>query len=366
MFPHPSTLIAAGLLSLMLEACGGSTAIEDPRNQPLLVKAATVQQASDSSRSFSGVVAARVQAELSFRVSGKVLERLVDTGQTVKRGQPLMRLDPIDLGLQAQVQQQSVAAAHALARQTALEETRYRDLIDTGAVSVSAYEQIKAAAATAKANLSAAEAQAMVSSHASGYSTLVADADGVVVQTLAEPGQVVSAGQPVVRLAQAGQREAIIHLPETLRPNVGSVAQATQYGNPIAPVRATLRLLSDAADPVTRTFEARYVLEGDLSSAPLGATVTLQITAGPTPTRSLQIPIAAVYDFGKGTGVWVIAGTPATVTWRPVQLQGLGYELAKVTGNLQPGEQIVALGAQLLRDGEKVRLTQQDSVEERL
>ncbi len=181
----------------------------------------------DTSRAFTGVVAARVQSDLGFRVQGKILERLVDTGQTVKRGQPLMRLDPIDLGLQAQAQQQAVAAARARAKQTTVEEARYRGLIASGAVSASAYDQIKAAADTAKAHLSAAQAQANVAQNASGYAVLLADADGVVMDTLAEPGQVVSAGQPVVRLARAGQREAIVQLPETLRPAAGTDAQAT-------------------------------------------------------------------------------------------------------------------------------------------
>jgi RND family efflux transporter MFP subunit len=305
-------------------------------------------------------VAARVQGDLGFRVSGKVLERLVDTGQTVKRGQPLMRLDPIDLGLQARAQQESVIAARARAKQTADDEARYRSLVAAGAISASAYDQIKAAADTAKAQLSAAEAQADVARNASGYAVLFADSDGVVVETLAEPGQVVSPGLPVVRLARAGLREAIVHLPETLRPATGSIAQATLYGNTTGAVTAKLRLLSDSADHMTRTFEARYVLEGALANAPIGSTVTLRIAEGAAQGQAMQVPIAAVYDPGKGTGLWVIAGTPATVAWRPVQVLSLSDDSAQVAGDLKVGEQIVALGAHLLREGEVVKLPQQD------
>jgi len=321
-----------------------------------------VKGSSDISRSFTGVVAARFQGDLGFRVSGKILERLVDTGQTVKRGQPLMRLDPIDLGLQARAQQESVIAARARAKQTADDEARYRDLVAAGAVSASAYDQIKAAADTARAQLGAAQAQSEVARNASGYAVLVADTDGVVVETLAEPGQVVSPGQPVVRLARAGQREAIVHLPETVRPAAGSSAQATLYGNTTGAVTARLRLLSDSADRMTRTFEARYVLEGALANAPLGSTVTLRIAEGTAQGPVLQVPIAAVYDPGKGTGVWVIAGTPAKVSWRPVQLLGLSDDSARVAGDLKEGEPVVALGAHLLRDGEEVRLDQQGDV----
>jgi RND family efflux transporter MFP subunit len=351
-----SATIAVCLLPLALVACGDASDVDDPRNQPPLVRAATVASAADASRAFTGVVVARIQSDLGFRVQGKILERLVDTGQTVKRGQPLMRLDPIDLSLQAQAQQQAVTAARARARQATDDEARYRGLVAAGAVSASAYDQIKSAAETAKAELSAAQAQADVAKNATGYAVLLADADGVVMDTLAEPGQVVSAGQAVVRLARAGQREAIVQLPETLRPAVGSEAQATRYGTEQQRVSAKLRVLSDAADPLTRTFEARYVLDGALASAPLGSTVTLHIEKDDASRQMLQVPLAAIYDSGKGPGVWRISGDPAKVSWQPVQVSGLSDDRTRVAGNLKPGEQVVALGAHLLHDGEAVRV----------
>jgi RND family efflux transporter MFP subunit len=353
-----SATFALCLLPILLVACGDSSVHQDPRLKPPLVRAAAVEHSLEVSRSFTGVVVARTQSDLGFRVSGKILERLVDTGETVKRGQPLMRLDPIDLQLQARAQQEAVASARALAKQTADDEARYRGLVAAGAVSASAYAQIKAAADSAKAQLSAAQAQADVARNATGYAALLADADGVVMDTMAEPGQVVSAGQPVVRLARAGQREAIVHLPETLRPAPGSMAQATLYGNSGAAVAAKLRLLSEAADATTRTFEARYVLDGALANAPLGSTITLNIAEGKNATPVLQVPVAALYDPGNGSGVWVIAGEPAKVSWRPVQVLGISDDTARVAGTLDAGEQVVALGAHLLRDGEEVRLAQ--------
>ncbi|CAM3280292.1 efflux transporter periplasmic adaptor subunit [Pseudomonas floridensis] len=349
----PATL-AVCVLPLVLTACGDSSSVRDPRNQPPLVRSATVASADDTARSFTGVVVARVQSDLGFRVSGKVLERLVDTGQTVRRGQPLMRLDPVDLGLQAQAQQQAVAAAVARARQTADDEARNRDLVAAGAISASAYDRIKSLADTAKAELSAAQAQAAVARNATGYAVLLADADGVVMETLAEPGQVVSAGQPVVRLARAGQREAIVHLPETLRPAIGAPARARMYGSDADAIAARLRLLSDSADPLTRTFEARYVLDGANALAPLGSTITLDIDDSRLSRGTLAVPIGALHDSGQGPGVWVIAGTPAKVAWRGVQLLGLSDDSARVSGGVQPGEQVVALGAHLLHDGEEV------------
>jgi len=354
----PATL-AVCLLPLALVACGDNSATNDPRTLPPLVRAINVGTANATYRSFTGVVVARTQSDLGFRVQGKILERLVDAGETVKRGQPLMRLDPVDLSLQAQAQQQTVMAARARARQASQDEARYRGLVAAGAVSASAYDQIKAAADTARADLSAAQAQANVAQNARSYAVLVADADGVVMDTLAEPGQVVSAGQPVVRLARAGQREALVQLPETLRPAPQSEAEATLYGDKNQFVNARLRVLSDAADPLTRTFEARYVLEGALASAPLGSTVTLRIADGNASHKVMQVPLSALFDPGKGPGVWMITGQPAQVTWRAVRVEGLSDDMANVTSGIGAGDKVVALGAHLLHDGETVRVALQ-------
>jgi RND family efflux transporter MFP subunit len=343
-------------LPLALAACGEKPQ-SDPRTVAPLVRFATIQDAALPARLFTGTVAARVQGDLGFRMAGKVLERTVDAGQPVKRGQVLMRIDPVDLKLAALAQQQAVAAARARAQQTADEEARYRDLRGTGAIAASAYDQVKAAADAAKAQLSAAEAQAEVARNASRYTELVADADGVVMETMAEPGQVVGAGQTVVRLAHAGRREALIQLPETWRPVIGSTAQATLFGNEGAAVPVKLRQLSESADRLTRTFEARYVLEGALSNAPLGATVTVRIAeAQPAAPGGLSVPIAALFDAGKGPGVWIIQGEPARVSWRPVTVQRLSDDGARISGPLRQGERIVALGTHLLREGEQVRV----------
>ncbi|MGX5098947.1 efflux RND transporter periplasmic adaptor subunit [Enterobacter cloacae] len=356
-----SARLAVCLLPFALAACGDISASNDPRTQPPLVRSASVELASGSARAFSGVVVARTQSDLGFRVQGKILERLVDTGQSVKQGQPLLRLDPVDLKLQAQAQQRTVDAAQARARKASSDEARYRGLVATGAVSASEYDQIKAAADTARAELSAARAQANVAQNATGYAALLADSDGVVMETLAEPGQVVSAGQVVIRLARAGQREALVQLPETLRPAVGSEAQATLYGNEAHPVTATLRLLSDSADAATRTYEARYVLDGQLANAPLGATVTLNVQDNRAEGQVMQVPLASLYDAGKGPGVWRISAQPAKVAWTPVRVLSVGEDAAQVTGGVKPGEKIVALGTHLLHEGEVVRLAAQRS-----
>lgn len=346
-----------GLLPLVLAACSDATSSIDPRTEIPLVRVASVATAIQTERSFTGVIAARVQSDLGFRVPGKILERLVDTGQSVKRGQPLMRIDPTDLRLATRAHDEAVAAATALARQTAEDEARYRGLVSTGAVSASAYDKVKAAADSARAQLKAAQAQADVAHNETGYAVLLADSDGVVVDTLAEPGQVVVAGQVVVRVAQAGHREAVIELPETLRPAIGSAGRATLYGSGLTGA-AKLRQLSDAADPQTRTFEARYVLEGPLADTPLGSTVSIEIANGRS-APTLQVPIGALFDPGQGPGVWLVEGEGSKgsqVTWRAVQLAGLGEDSAFIAGGLAAGDRIVALGAHLLHEGEPVRV----------
>src|SRR5437867_2896255 len=142
---HRSIAVVAtlGLLPFVLAACGEATSSADPRVQTPLVRVATVRMSTPVERSFTGTVAARVQSDLGFRVPGKVLERLVDTGQTVKRGQPLMRIDPSDLRLATRAREEAVAAAQARAQQTMADEARHRDLVSAGAVSRSAYDKVK-------------------------------------------------------------------------------------------------------------------------------------------------------------------------------------------------------------------------------
>jgi RND family efflux transporter MFP subunit len=344
------------LPSIVLAGC--HRAEPDPRSEPPLVRTAISQPDRGASREFTGIVAARVQSDLGFRVGGKVIERLVEAGQIVRRGQPLMRIDRTDLALASTASLGTVQAAEARATQTAADEKRLRDLVGAGAISASAYDQAKAAADAARAQLIAARAQARVAQNETGYGVLLADADGTVVETLAEPGQIVAAGQIVVRVARSGPREALVQLPETFRPALNSVANARTFDG--AAGSATLRQLSDAADPASRTYEARYVLGGDLARAPLGSTVTVTLAPqgqGQAQTPALLVPLSAINDTGRGPGVWIVRPGPRpAVAWRPVRIAAIGEESATLSGGLNPGERFVAMGAHMLHQGEVVRL----------
>ena len=349
----PVVLLAA----IGLAGCRQARSQDDLRTLPPLVEIATVHPQGASQRTFTGVVVARVQSNLGFRVGGEIVERMVDTGAFVRRGQKLMRIDRNDLALAIAAHDAAVASAKARAIQTAADEARYAALLRARVTTAQIYDQAKAAADTARAQLHQAYAEARVAENEGGYAVLTADADGVVADTLAEPGQVVAAGQTVIKLAHDGPREAAIYLPETLRPALGSRVKATLFGETDS-VSAWLRQLSDAADPQTRTFEARYVLEGAGATAPLGATVTVELPSSES-IEALQIPISSIIDRGKGPGVWVFNEKSSTVSFRTVQVLRLGEEDALVSNGVRSGERIVALGTHLLSDGQQVRIADQ-------
>lgn len=336
-----------------------AAAVSDPRQEAPIVRLAAAVRVAGSERGFTGVVGARVQSNLGFRVPGKIIERLATVGQPVKAGQPLMRIDETDLRLALTAKRNAVAAARAVVVQTQADERRYASLVNDGWASRQRHEQAKAALDTAKAQFASAEADARVSENEATYSVLVADSDGTVVETLGEPGQVVAAGQTVVRIAQAGPREAVVALPETIRPLIGSVAEASLYGTDGQRHAARLRQLSDAADAQTRTYEARYVLDGDAASAPLGATVTIRL-AGRTDQADMQVPLGAVLDDGRRTGVWTLDRASSTVRFQPVRLVRVSGETAVIAG-LGLGDPVVSLGAHLLQEGVRVRTAAAES-----
>jgi RND family efflux transporter MFP subunit len=343
-----------------LTACTPSQSAQDPRTVRQLVQITVAQPAEVGARAFTGVVSAHVQSNLGFRVSGKVIDRLVDNGQVVHQGQPLMRLDRTDYTHAVTAQVGNADAARAHLKQVAADEARYRGLVSSGAVSQSAYDQIKAAADSAQALLSAAEAQLKVAQDAGAYATLVADADGTVVETLAEPGQFVSAGQIVVRVSRAGAREAAVNLPETLRPALGSTAHAILYGadaDSATRYPARLRQLSDAADPLTRTFEARYVLDGAAATAPLGVTVTVYLKESES-IGALSVPLGAIDDEGRGPGVWLLDRQSSSVSYRSVRLIRFDGERAIISGGVHIGEPIIAVGGHFLHEGQLVQVAE--------
>ena len=343
--------IMAFALSFALTACGAGNAQQAAA--PPLVRTIVVAPAAAETIRHTGIVRARIESNLGFRVGGMIVERLVNPGDRVRRGQALMRIDATDLSLAATAASERLRAAQAEAARAGADEARMRPLVEEGFVSRSNYDAALASARSAAANVAAARATAREASNQRGYTTLVADADGVVMQVLAQPGEVVAAGLPVVQLARAGDREAVVSIPETQAQGLPGVGQAYLYGSD-ARFPARLRELSAAADPLTRTYEARYALGDAGSSAPLGATITVELRR---PERAnVAVPLSAIHDPGSGPGLWLVRD--GRVTFRRVAVASLQDGQALVApGAVSRGDRIVALGAHLLRNGQAVRPT---------
>jgi RND family efflux transporter MFP subunit len=335
------------LLTLVLAACGEAP---PPPAVPKLVRTQIVGAGETALngglRSYSGDVRARNETTLGFRIAGKIVERRVDVGTVVKAGQVLARLDPSDAGLQSvQAEAQRALAAADLAR--------YRDLRAKNFISASALDVKETAA-------KAADAQAALARNQAGYTTLVADRNGVISQALAEPGQVVSAGQAVFHLAPDGKREIAIALPESEVAGfkLGQAAEVTFWaagGTAQKPLEGTLRELSPLADPVTRTYPARVKLKGADPRLPLGMSASVRFPSATPGATRLIVPLTAIFQQGNQPAVWKI-GADSTVTLQAVTVAEFNDSGAVVVGGLAGGEQIVIGGVNLLTAGEKVRV----------
>lgn len=321
-----------------------------------LVRIYTLTAGNERHFQLTGTVQARVESNLGFRVTGKIVRRLVDQGQHVRKDQALMELDMTDLELAQKAAQANVVAASAEKLRAVQDEERQRVLVKQQAVSQKEYDLAKALADSTTARLLAAEAAARQAENQVQYAVLKADADGVVTAVSADIGQVVATGQNVVSLAQNGTREAVVYLPETMIAHAKDAKEAFLYSDPATRFSAALRELSATADQTTRTYQARYTLEGEGQSAPLGSTITVSFVK--PDARSLgtyRVPIGALYDNGNGSSVWVIDAATSTVHAQSVIITELGEEFAGIAGALSEGDQVVALGAHLLKENKKIR-----------
>jgi RND family efflux transporter MFP subunit len=353
-----SLLMGALVVIVCVAVFGRDRKLPVESASPRLVRSFTVISAQGGVAEYTGVIHARTESDLGFRVSGKILEKLVKAGDHVKRGQALMRLDPTDLRLAANAAQAAVEAARAQNKFALEDELRKRRLVARKALSVQEYERAKSAADATTAQLNSAVAYSMQMKNQAVYAVLRADADGVIMEIPADVGQVVGAGNVVVRLAHDGAREAVVNLPEGNAKIAKSTATASLYADSGRTFPATLRELSAMADPLTRTYQARYSLGGVGENAPLGATVTVHLDGENAngPVQQYEIPVGALYDGGTGTSVWVINPDTSSLSRRPVEVAKLGSETALVSKGLRPGERILALGAHLVKEGERVKI----------
>jgi RND family efflux transporter MFP subunit len=306
--------------------------------------------ASDSGNVYSGEVHARYETVLGFRIGGKIVERLVDAGAFVRKGQVLARLDAADTGLQA-----SAANAQYLLAEEELK--RYRELREKGFVSQSALDAKETA-------LKAAAAQAGLARNQAAYTSLVSDRDGVVSATFAEVGQVVSAGQPVMRVAQQGEREVTFSVPETRfsMVKVGMPAEielnATD-SNVQSTVTGHVREISPAADPASRTYPVRVSFDAANAKVALGMTARVRLKESAKNSSQKNsgflVPLTAIFQQGDKAAVWIVAADHS-VSLRPVEVAAYRDDGALVSSGIIAGERIVSAGVHKLAVGEKIQI----------
>lgn len=307
----------------------------------------------------SGEIVPRYESRLGFRVGGKIIARKVEVGSLVKRGQVLMQLDSSDLQLSQAQAKASVAAAESNLSLAKADLERFRELRSKNFVSQAVLDAKEAAHRSALSAQEQAMAGLKVQANQNSYATLIADADGVVTGIDAEVGQVVSPGTPVVRLARSGEIEVRVSLPEDrveVMRHVSSVAVRT-WANQSASIEGRVREIAPAADPATRTFTAKIALPKAGPEIRLGMSATVAFSA--TLPAGIRLPLTALLNDQGKTSVWVVENS--RVKLQPVQLGGaIGNEIT-VSGGLNPGQEIVTAGVNLLRDGQKVSILGQEA-----
>lgn len=342
-------------LPLALAACGDQQAAQIPIRP---VKAFVVKApAAERTLTYSGVVAPRIESQLGFRVSGKIVERFVNVGDRVGASQEIARLDENDLRLAENSARAASAAAKtrlAVAKD-ALDRAAY--LLRKGFIAKAAFDQRQLEFDAAKSALDSAEDQLSQAVNATSYALLSADKDGVVTSVRAEPGQVVGAGQAVVALAQAGEIEVSAAVPENqiVRLKAGDPARVALWSAPDVGGEGKIREIASAADPASRTYAVRVTVSHPVPEMRFGMTTSVSFKV-PEADPPVIAPLTAFTDEGGKTVVFVADRASETVASREVLLDGVAADGVRVKSGLAPGEIVVTGGVQFLKDGMKVRL----------
>lgn len=331
----------------MLGGCHEEIAIQ----KPPLVKVQKIEF-SDAAQvdKFSGVVRGRYETNLSFQVGGKIISRNVQTGSVVRAGDVLMTLDPKDLASQAQNAQAQVASARAQLQLAQANLERYTQLFNSEAIAAAILDQYKTQYDAAFANYNAAVAQAQQTQNALEYTTLTANADGVISEISAEIGQVVAAGQTVLTLVQTNNFEVAVDIPEN---KISSV----YIGQPVSitfwaigdVISGSVREISPVANSASRTFTVKISLP-EIQNVLLGMTANVLFRANTA--QVIVLPLSAIHQTGHDAQVWIVAD--GKVSLKKIKVAAFADNAVQVQG-LYSGDVVVVAGGQKLRDGQSVR-----------
>lgn len=349
--------VAAVLVAAALAGCSKPPAAEDP------VRAVKVQtvgaSAYGTAPEFSAEVRARIETPMGFRVAGKILRRQAELGQRVQAGQVLAQLDPQDYRLAADAARAQQASAQTNRDLAAADLKRYRELRAQNFISGAELERRETTYKSAQAQFEQAQAQLASQGNQASYATMVADTAGVVTAIEAQPGQVVSAGTPVLRIAQDGARDVVFAVPEDRAAQIkpgSDVAVRGWAGGPELPGK--VREVGASADPVTRTYTVKVAIDA-ATAPPLGATVYARPQAlSHVGAPVLKLPTSALRQEGSGSAVWVLDKASMTVRSQPVQVATADGNEAVIAQGLEPGMQVVVAGVHVLAPGQKVSIYQ--------
>ncbi len=348
--------IAAALgLTAVLAACGKE---EAKAPEPRLVNVVRVNPGSGSNEiAYSGDVRARYETNLGFRVAGKIVARNVEVGTVVRTGDVLARLDPEDQKLNAQSAQSQLAAAKSEYEQIKADLERYTDLYKKEFISQAEYDRRVSSLDVARARLEQARAQLSVTQNQTGYTALAADHGGVVTAIQAEVGQVVAAGQIVMKLARTDDKEVVISVPENRLSELNGSRDIaiTLWANPGSKYRGRVREISPSADPVTRTYAAKISVLNPDAAMKLGMTANVYLKSAQRSASALLPATALFQDNGKAA-VWVVDPAGSTVKLVPVEVGEYIEDKVAITSGLKQGDVVVRAGVHKLFDGEKVRV----------
>jgi RND family efflux transporter MFP subunit len=346
--------VALAVMAVALAGCDKTVAQKAEPARPVLVATAHYEAATPE-RSFVGTIKPRIEADMGFRVAGKVATRLVEVGQHVEVGQPLATLDEVDLKLQAAQAEAEQSAATGVLAQAAAAEQRAKDLKVKGWTTDAQLDSAKAAGDEARARLNRAERSVELTANSLSYATLVADTRGVVTATLIDTGQVVASGQTAIRVARFAEKEAVVAIPETLLGRAkDGVATVTLWSDPNRKYAAKLREIAPAADPATRTYLAKFSLPDAGDNVSLGMTATLTLSDSAT-ERVAKLPLSALYSQG-GDPSFYIVDDAGDVTLKSVAVKSYETNSVVITGGVDEGAKVVALGVQKLDPAQKVRV----------
>lgn len=348
----PKALAALGAL-LLLAGCNANTAPAPRSERPVQVQRVAFT-GENAAREFVGVVRARYETDLGFRVAGKVVTRVVNVGDRVRAGDVVARLDPQDLKLQSESAQAEHAAAASNLAQATSDLERYTTLRSRGYASVADFDRKKWTKDEAEGRLERAKRALDLARNQLFYSDLKADADGIITATLAEPGQVVAIGQAVARLAHRGEKEAVVALPETWLSEAREAnASVKLWSDRTHSYAAVLRELSPQADPASRTYAARFTIKDADDKVAFGMTASVTLTRNSN-TPVARLPLAAILNRGSGPLVYTV-DEGGSLVQRPVTISSFTEDTALVTSGVSEGDRIVTLGVQKLEAGLKVR-----------